>query len=176
MAIVEKRGKAKTRTIRIDTEIDDEITVEAEKQNKSVNNIIEDILLSYLNHKRYVDEFNALTILPDTLRVFLKYFDEDSLAKIGEEVGRVVPRQGFIRRGIVFDDKAVLDHLLTVLGGSDNWFEVSYHEGNTPYLYIRNSFGSKWLVFVEAHIKAFYKRVGHEVEVVRVGDNLQILL
>jgi hypothetical protein len=176
MAIVEKKGDSRTRSIRVDKAIDDEVIYEAEHHNTSTSNLIEQILLSYLNHTRYVEDTSSLTIQPDTMTIFLKYLDEEDLEKIGEEVGRTIPERRFLRRGIVINEKAVLDHLLNVFGSSDNWFQVSYHEGKRPYLYIRNSLGSKWIVFIEAFIRAFYKLLDVEVESIRIGDNLQIIL
>ena len=177
MAIVEKSGASKNRTIRIDRAIDDQIVSEAENKEISTNNLIEQILLIYLNHTRYVESNLSLTILPATIAIFLKYLDDEDLVKIGEEVGRTIPERMFLSRGIVFDKKAVLSHVLQVFGGSDNWFKVSYHEeGMRPYLYIRNSLGSKWVLFIEAFLGAFYKYLDVEVESFRIGDNLQILL
>jgi len=175
MGFIKKTGDSNTRSFRIDKALEAELELEAHNQNKSVSSIIEKVIEDYLNHYRYLNERKALTILPETMNAFLDYLDEDALVKIGEYVGGNIPRQTYLMKGVPYDEKTALNHLKKILGEHDNWFKISYHEYRRPYLYIQNQLGSKWIIFVEAYIQAFYTSLGIEIECLRVGDNLQVI-
>ena len=176
MGFIEKTGSTINRSFRLDEALEAELSIEAEEQNKSVSRLIENIVEDYLNHYRYLRERKALTILPETMETFLEYLDMDELVKIGEYVGGNIPKQAYMLKGIPLDEKTALEHLVSILGDHDNWYKITYHETNKPYLYIQNTLGPKWITFIEAYIHAFYKSLDVEVECLRVGDNLQVLL
>jgi hypothetical protein len=177
MGFVERIGESITRSIRLDKALDAEINREADRLNISVSSLTEHIIEDYLNHHRWVYRSNALTILIPTLREFLEHLDADTLAEIGDSVGSTVSRQGYMMRGVSIDAEVARTHILRILGGHDNWFTVNYYKQTRPYFFIRNHLGEKWITFVEAYIKAFYREnLNKDIECVRVGDNLQILL
>lgn len=177
MGFLEREGAAVTRSFRVDKALDAGIIEEADRQNVSLSNLIEKIVEDYLNHHRWTDRANALTILIPTMQVFLKYLEDDELVEIGEVVGGSVPRQEMMMRGVNIDEEVAKTMVLRILGGYDKWFTVNYHEQDRPYYFIRNQLGEKWIIFVEAYIRAFYRvNLGIEVECVKLGDNLQVLL
>lgn len=177
MGFIEREGSAITRSFRLDKILDAELIREADKNNVSVSNLLDKIVEDYLNHHRWVDRANALTILIPTIQIFLKYLEEDELVEIGETAGGSIPRQDMMMRGITIDKEVAKSMILRSLGGHDNWFTVNYHELDRPYFFIRNHLGDKWIIFVESYIRAFYREnLGIDVECVRVGDNLQILI
>jgi hypothetical protein len=176
MGFVEKNGDTVIRSFKLDKAMEAELEVEADKQGKSFSRLMENIVENYLNHYRYLDKRNALTILPETMMAFLEHLDEDELSRIGDFVGANIPRQAYLMKGVPFDEETALDHLVKILGDYDKWYRVSYHDDNRPYLYIQNQLGSKWIAFIEAYVRAFYASLGIAVECQRVDDNLQVLL
>jgi len=177
MGFIMREGVSNTRSIRLDKSLEAELLREAERLETSVSNLTERIIEDYLNHQRWIDRSNALTILVPTLRKFLEYLDYKSLTEIGDSVGSTVPRQGYLMRGITIDEEIAKLHILKVLGGHDNWFTVNYHEHDRPYFFIRNNLGDKWITFIEAYLKAFYREnLNKEIECIKVGYNLQVKL
>jgi len=176
MGFVEKTGDTVNRSFRLDKALEAELELEAEKQGKNFSRLMENIAEDYLNHYRYLEKRNALTILPETMEAFLEYLDEDELERIGDFVGGNFPRRAYLMKGVPFDEETALDHLVKILSMYDKWYRVSYHDDNRPYLYIQNQLGSKWIAFIEAYIRAFYASLGIGVECQRVDDNLQVLL
>lgn len=176
MVFVDKTGDTVTRSFRLDKALEAELELEAENQNKSFSRLMEKIAEDYLNHYRYLEKRDALTILPETMEAFLEPLDEDALTSIGESVGGNIPRRAYLMKGVPFDEETALDHLVKILGEYDRWYRVSYHGDNRPYLYIQNQLGSKWIAFIEAYIRAFYGSLDIDVEFQRVDDNLQVLL
>lgn len=157
LVFVERDGASVTRSFRLDKALDVELNVEADEQGASVSNLLEKLVEEYLNHQRWVNRANALTILIPTMQVFLKYLENDELVEIGETVGGSIPKQEMMMRGIEIDEEVAKSMILRILGGHDKWFTVDYHEQDRPYYFIRNSLGEKWVIFVEAYIRAFYR-------------------
>lgn len=154
MGFVKKTGNTVTRSFRLDKALETELELEAENQNKSFSRLMEKITGDYLNHYRYLEKRDALTILPETMEAFLEHLDEDALTSIGAYVGGNIPSRAYLMKGIPFDEATALDHLVKILGDYDKWYRVSYHGDNRPYLYIQNQLGAKWIAFIEAYIRA----------------------
>jgi hypothetical protein len=177
MGFVEREGRANTRSVRLDKALNEELEKEADKQGDSVSNLVGRIVERYLNHYRWTERINCLTIPPITLESFLELLDEESLAKIGDKLGSSVPKQDFMMRGVTIDEESAKLLIMKMLGEYDNWFLVSYHNSSKPYFFIRNRLGDKWITFVEAYIRAFYQEaLGLELECERVGSNLQLII
>ena len=131
----------------------------------------------YLNHTRWTEKQNTVTLIPATLQAFLEELDYETVAEIGAKLGSVVPKEGFMIRGLPMNEDSARFLIEKILGESSNWFAASYHEHSRPYFYVRSHFDGKWIVFIEAYLCAFYRtNFGKEIECHRVGDNLQILL
>jgi hypothetical protein len=175
MGFIEREGKANTRSFRIDQSLDEELSKEAEKQGYSISNLIEKIIENYLNHYRWVEKAEALTVLRPILKIWLEYMDEETIKTIGEEVGLNVPKHYMLMRGVELDENSLKNIILGIIGGHDNWFQVSYHDFERPYYFVRNNLGSKWTTFIEAYLKALCKdALNKEIECERIGDNIQV--
>ena len=177
MAFIDKTGKSKSRTIRIDIAFNDELEKEAEDQGISSNKLIESIIDNYLNNERWAIKEKKLAIDPITIQSLLEELDEDTVTELGTKLGSVVPREGFMLRGLPLTEESATMFILMVLGESGHWFDVSYHKHSRAYFYVRSSFDGKWVSFIEAYLTAFYMvNFSKKIECHRVGDNLQILL
>lgn len=175
MGFIERKGKANTRSFRIDQSLDEELSREAEKQGYSISNLIEKIIENYLNHYRWVEKAEALTVLRATLNIWLEQVDEETIKMIGEQAGINAPKHYMLMRGVELDNKSIKNIILGIMGGHDNWFQASYHESSRPYFFIRNNLGSKWTIFIESYLKALCKdALDKEIECERVGDNIQV--
>ena len=176
MGFVEREGRANTRSIRIDKALDDELDIEANRQGYSISNLMERIVERYLNHYRWSERQNSLTLSRSALMVVLECLHNHDLVAIGERLG-VLSRQDFMMKGIPIDANTCRDFVLNTLGDYEKWFIISYHNTEPPYFFIRNDLGEKWTQFLEAYFKSFYKEnLGTEIKLERVGQNLQLFL
>lgn len=167
----------KTKTFRLDSAFLDELEVEAENQGISVNSLAERVLERYINHTRWVDRMDSVTIHSLTIKSVFDKLDDDQLFELGDSLGARVPHENFLMRGISVDDVLARYLVENVLGGYDHWFSVSYHDHSRPYFFIRSTNGDNWLLFVEAYLKAFYREnLGRDVECIRTYHSIQILL
>lgn len=177
MALIEPKGEKITRTFRLDSAYDDELEREAEKQNNTTSSLIEKIIIEYLNHGRYVEQEKAITLIPKALQAFLLELDDETITQLGTSLGSIVPKEGFMMRGIPMTEDMTQILIEKILGEYDHWFTASYHEHSRPYYYLQIHIDGKWTLFIEAFLKAFYlDNFGKEVDCQRVGENLQILL
>lgn len=177
MGFVEREGRASTRSIRIDKAFNDELEKEADRQGNSVSNLTNRIIERYLNHQRWSERINSLTIPPIIFENMLELIDENSLAELGDLFGSTIPKEDFIMKGMNVDEESAKLLIMRMLGDYDNWFKVHYHDEDRPYYFIINRLGDKWITFVQAYIRAIYREnLGTDVECIRVGDDLQVLI
>ena len=177
MGFVECVGKGKTRTLRIDEAIDSELIIEAETRGVSVNNLAESIFEKHLNFTRWYERLDSISLTPQTFSALLEEIDDEVIREIGQKMGCNAPRMGLMIRGIPLNMDSARLFIVKILGEYDQWFDVSYIDQKKPYFYIRNRFGEKWIIFVEAYLCTFLKEcIGVEVTCKRMDNNLQITL
>ena len=176
MGFVERSGTGRTRTFRLDAAFNDMLEAEAEQQGLSVNNLTERIIERYINHTRWIDQIESLTIHPLTIQKIFDELSEEQIMRLGSKLGARVPSESFMMSGMPLDGVTARYFLERILGEYDHWFSVSYHHSK-PYFFLQTSLGDKWLLFVEAYLKAFYiENLSQEVECIRIENSLQILL
>ena len=176
MGYVVRSGEAKTKTFRIDNAFIDELEEEAKQQGLSTNTLAERIIERYINHSRWIDKMDALSILPQTMNKLLEKIDDKTIEELGAELGSMIPKEGFLIRGMN-DSRASAKILVEeILGGFQHWFNASYHESDKPYYYLRSRHSVRWMKFVEAYLKAFFKSMDIEAQIIRRGSNIQILV
>lgn len=176
MGFIEREGKAATRSFRIDKALNEELEVEAEKKGVSVSYILESLVENYLNNVRWADRSGFLKLHPRTIMQIIDQIDNETLSEIGFNTGSAIPRQGLLMRGAPINEESVKE-VFQILAEYDNWFTTSYHNADPPYFFIRNTYGEKWLTFIEAYIKGLAKNLlDKDIVCKRVGDNLQVML
>ena len=177
MGFVTRTGKPKTRTFRIDESLDEALVEEAEQKEVSVNNLTESIFEKYLNFNRWYERIDTLALTPDILTAILDQLDQETIKKLGNRLGSTSPKNDLMIRGIPLNTETANLYVEKILGENDQWFDASYIDQEQPYLYIRTQLGEKWITFIEAYLRSFYKEcIGEEVQCKRIGDNLQIIL
>ncbi len=176
MSFIQREGRASTRSFRVDRALNNELEAEAEKQGVTVSYILETLVEDYLNQYRWADRFVELALQPHTLNEFLEHLDKDTLSEIGYNAGSTTPRQRLLMRGKEVNEENVME-IIKTLGDYDNWFSISFHDAEEPYLFIRNKHGNKWAIFLESYLTGLYKNIlGIEIKCKRIGDNIQVTL
>ena len=177
MGFVERVGKGKTRTFRIDEAIDSELIMEAETRGVSVNNLAESIFEKHLNFNRWYERLDSISLTPQTFSALLEEIDDEAIREIGCKMGVSAPKMGLMIRGISLNMDSARLFIEKILGEYNQWFDVSYIDHKKPYFYIRNSLGEKWIIFIEAYLCAFLiECIGVQVTCKRMENNLQITL
>ena len=103
--------------------------------------------------------------------------DDATITDLGNRLESVVPKEGFMMRGVPVSENMARLLVEKILGEYDHWFTATYHNLRRPYFYLKSHMDGKWITFIEAYLVSFYRvNFGKEIECRRVGDSLQILL
>ena len=177
MSIIEPKGKAVTRSFRLDKEWDDTIVALADKEGVSISNLLEKIVKDYLLFYRWAEELNSVIFSPNTINAVIEALSEEKLRQIAEEVAETSFNESYRARGDALDLETVRFQIMEQMGKYANWFSVDEHSGESPYFYIKPKLGSKWSVFTEAYIMGLFKNLeGGEIETEMIGDNIIVRL
>ena len=84
---INKRKKTTTRTFRIKDDWDLILLEEAERQNISVNLLIDKILYRYALFDRFTDRIDVLNLSARAFKELLQFLPDDRLAEKGEKCG-----------------------------------------------------------------------------------------
>ena len=177
MSIIEPKGKAVTRSFRLDQEWDLAISELARKEDVSISGLLEKIVRDYLFFYRWVEDLDSVIFSPNTIISIIEALDEEKLQEIGEEVAKTTFKESYMVRGDKMDLETVTFQIKDQMGKYAHWFTVDEHKTDTHYFYIRNKMGKKWGVFVEAYLSSLIQKVaGLKVETEMVGENILIKL
>ncbi|TRO55911.1 hypothetical protein E2P71_02265, partial [Candidatus Bathyarchaeota archaeon] len=132
MGFVERVGKGKTRTFRLDEAIDHELTQEAETQGVSVNSLAESIFEKHINFNRWYVRMDSIALTPQTFSAFIEEIDDEAIREIGCRMGATSPRMGLMIRGIPLNMDSARFFIEKILGEYNQWFDVSYIDRKKP--------------------------------------------
>ena len=177
MSIIEPKGKAVTRSFRLDQEWDHALSKSAEEEGLSISGLLEKIVKDYLLFYRWAEELESVIFSPNTINTIIEAIDEEKLREIGVDVAQTTFRESYLVRGDQLDLDTVTFQIKEQMGKYAHWFTVDEHKTDAHYFYIRNKRGNKWGIFVEAYLSSLIQSIaGIEVETERVGENILVRL
>ena len=177
MSIIKPKGKAVTRSFRLDQGWDQAIKELAKEEGISISGLLEKIVRDYLLFYRWAEELDSVIFSPNTINSIIEALDEEKLREIGEEVAQTTFRESYLARGDELGLETVTFQIKDQMGKYAHWFTVEEHDTSSHYFYIRNKLGEKWGIFVEAYLSSLIQNVaGVEVETERIGQNIQVRL
>jgi hypothetical protein len=177
LSIIEPKGKAITRSFRLDQEWDLTLSKIAEKQGLSISGMLEKIVKDYLLFYRWVEELESVIFSPNTIHTIIEALDEEKLREIGEKVAQTTFKESYLVRGDEMNLDTVTFQIKDQMGRYAHWFTVEEYDTDSHYFYIKNRLGEKWGIFVEAYLSSLIQNIaGIEVETERIGENILVRL
>ena len=106
-----------TRTVRIEEWLDDVLRDEAEKNGKSVNSIVEDLIRRYAENDRFFTRDQLFNLSPTTLSSLVNRLEEQEVFAAGRESGRTNALNNLLIRGMRLDYESVKWFIMDVFDG-----------------------------------------------------------
>ena len=177
MSIIEPKGKAVTRSFRLDKEWDNALSKMAKEEGISVSGLLEKIVKDYILFYRWAEELDSVIFSPNTINTIIEALDEEKLREIGVDVAQTTFRESYLVRGDELDLDTVTFQIKDQMAKYAHWFTVDEHKTDAHYFYIKNKLGEKWGIFVEAYLSSLIQNIaGIEVETERIGENILVRL
>jgi hypothetical protein len=143
----------RTRTFRLEAELDEALREEAEDLGTSVNGLMNQILNKYVKADRYFDTSQLIIISPETMNNILANLTLEEAYQTGVKSGETTPKNRLLMRGKTVNRQNIIWFIEEILGEINGWFECSRHERDDHTLFLlRNSYGEKWSKFLAGYI------------------------
>jgi hypothetical protein len=134
---------------------------EAEKQNISVNALVNKILHCYAVFDRFNYRLKILKFPRRILGAIIQYLPDERLAEEGKKFGSHDAVDFFSLLGYPREYTTFI-HLITehLCSPSFGWFECFYHQLETQDLFhLQHNLGRKWSVFIDNYLKTILKEI-----------------
>lgn len=144
-----KKGKTILRTIRIPYEIDQILQKDAKTKRVSINSLIYNLLLKYVEWDRYSERFGRVLLRPQTLKLIIDSLDEIEIKDIGNEIGKKIPKEFLLFWFKEVNLHSFLEYLsLLCRYGGFAHYELESKEREFTVTLIHD-LGEKWSVFLK---------------------------
>jgi predicted DNA-binding ribbon-helix-helix protein len=149
-----------TRTFRLEEEVDAVLREEAEKNDISVNNLVNRIMKEYVVSSRYFNKGESIILSSQTLIELLTNMDINDIMAAAKESGIRRTKDQLLMRGMKLDRKSAIWYITEVIGKYNAWFTCDLHEEKTEtMLYLRHNYNEKWSIFLQNYLNTMFKEL-----------------
>lgn len=151
--------KSVLKSIRISKKVADTLEISARERKISVNALIGSILQEYEEWDRMVEKFSFLEVPSKMVRNVFERIDQDSIVRLGEELGAELPKEMML----FWFKQANADALISWLSLLSRYekfsqLEVS-HAGRVIKVIAHHELGKSWSVWLSHYLAAAVKSV-----------------
>jgi len=157
------RGRAITRTLRLDEDVDRKLRALAERDRVNINVIADKSLRRHVEWEALAERFRFIAVSHDLLVKMLDYIPEEGIRELGKwsilnSVRGIYPLKG----ESLFIEIATLDYI----GGYSRRYKIDQHvTGENLALVLTHQMGNKWSILYEEVLKAILEdHLGREVK------------
>lgn len=158
----DEKKKTITRTFRIDEAWDWILEEEAERQNISINALLNRILRRFALFDRYTDRLAIIRLSNRALGEMIKSVSDEKLIELGEKHGSLDGVDFFSSMGYPPKYETFVYLVREHFGNPKvaGWFECFYHSMERHDLFhLQHNLGRNWSVFVNSYLRALLKTV-----------------
>jgi predicted DNA-binding ribbon-helix-helix protein len=148
-----------TRSFRISKAAFNALNEEAERQNISVNTLVNQLFLSYTNFDRFAKKLRMIKLSTPTFKRVLETSSEEAIIGAGHAAGSNVPEIFILAKDGVLTLETILDYLKS-LSNYANLFE--YNEvvrDNDRTITLAHELGPKGSLFIAHYIQSLFERI-----------------
>lgn len=91
-----KKRKTILRTVRISEEVDQLLQKTALEKQVSLNTLISNVLIQYIDWGRFTDKFGIVSIQREILRSMIEALNDEQLENIARKLGSTLPKEAMI--------------------------------------------------------------------------------
>jgi hypothetical protein len=162
-----RRPKTTTRTLRLESELDEALSRLAESENISVNLLINKSLTRYVEWDANSEKFGLVSVSKRLLRNLFDRIDEDTVRKMGAQSGK----EGGPEMVTFFYKKFDLETLLMAFENLTSKYANNFRfehnfDGKTHTLVMKHDTGLKASAYYAESVKAVFALLGFKAKTV----------
>jgi len=172
-------GQSKTRTLRINEDLDSVVQSEAERLGMSPNALINKILLQYKDVGRFANDPKHWIML--SRETFLAIFNQLSIEEIediGYEYGTRKLHENLLRRGMEINHENIRWYIEQACGEYSGWFRCDvYEKKDTETMHLIHNLGRKWSHFLVNYVTSILQgELGLKVQSVVLENDVHLTI
>lgn len=152
-------GKTVTRSFRISEQAFKAIQSEADRQNISVNTLVNQLLLAFANYDRFMNKLQMTKISRATFRRILDATNDDAIIETAKLAGSDIPAVFILEKYGTVSLRTVLDYLrdLADYGNAFEYSEVPQDRKKT--ITLAHELGPKGTLFFGHYVQALFEGI-----------------
>ena len=172
------RAASITRTLRIDTDIDSILQLEAERQGMSTNALINKILLHYKDELRFHDAVGELSFESETFSLVLEYLDLEEIEMVADALRSRKVQENLMRKGREVNYENVLWFIKQIQGEYGGWFRCDiYRDPKADRIHLSHGVGKNWSHFLDYYLSnIFQEALCIKIQSVVLENNVHITI
>lgn len=166
----ERSKRMSSATFRISEGVYHALQKEAEKQDTSLNTLVNQLLDTHVNDRIFLEKLDFMRVNKATFRRILEGTSDQTLADAGEFSGRETVRTITLGRGGQMTMDAVLETVcsLAEFAGCMRYSEIK--SNGKEVVVLTHDLGPKWSVFIGNLMDAALKLIDRDAKIT-MGDN-----
>jgi hypothetical protein len=171
-------SQSKTRTLRIDAELDSVIQREAERLGMSPNALINRTLQRYKDVRRYNDPQYFLLVSLETFQAVLDKLSIEEVEDIGYKYGHGLLHENLLKRGMEINPENIRWYIRQELGEYSGWFRCeTYEKPSGETMHLTHNLGRKWSHFLANYVSSILRgEEGLKVQSVIMENNVHLTI
>ncbi len=154
-----------TATFRVSERVYLGLQEEAEKQDTSLNTLVNQLLDVHVNEEVYLSRVGYLRITKPTFRRILEGSTEDAIVQAGSSAGRETGKSITLARSGVLTRETILQTLFMFaeFGGFARYSEIEIQ--GKPVIVLMHDFGPKGSLFISNFAKAAFEAIDRQPKI-----------
>lgn len=159
------------RSFRIFKEWNEVLEEEAEKQEISVNALLNKILQEYSIFHRHAKNYGTITLSHIAFAKILECCSGKEIEAFAEETGSANTKDGMLMMGLPFTKDNLLS-LIAEFGKIGGMFKVDHiKDGGNETFHLRHDLGRNWSVYLAGSVSGMFKTVLNKEVKSEIFDN-----
>jgi hypothetical protein len=146
------------------------IQEDAQKQNVSMNTLVNQMFVSYADYDRFLQRFHMIKLSNPTLKRIINAATDNAIVDAGSAAGSSIPESFILAKTGELSISSALEYL-KLMGAHANLFDFSEvtHAGKTSVT-LTHDLGEKGSLFLTHYAEALFKPLGTQLKVRQLPD------
>lgn len=153
----DERVETTVRTFRLNEEWDNILKEEADNEQITVSQLLNQIVRRYIIAQRFFNHAQSVNIEYKLFSPILEMLSEEEISDFGKLVGASSVREGIANRGLPLDFDSVDFLIEEVYDRYSGWFKCNTYKNGSEYVFnLRHMFGRKWSLFIDSFMGSMF--------------------
>ncbi len=145
----DRENRSVGRSFRVNKQVLDVLSEEAERERISLNSLVNRILKDYCDYQRYFKRYGCIALTQKGFSRIVEGCRREILEDMYKRAGSITAIDLFRTMGFEFNYECVTIFMSTILAERANWFRYEHHiSKDKETFHLRHDLGENWSVYI----------------------------